>query len=57
MMLDKPNKYNIDPKKFWIDPYPDLKILRKELPIAYVPELNATLITKRNLIFENEKKN
>ena len=55
-MLDKPNVYNIDTEKFWIDPYPDLKILRKELPIAYVPELNATLITKRNMIFENEKK-
>ena len=55
-MLKKLNTYSLDPKKFWIDPYPDLKILRKEMPIAYVPELNATLICKRNLIFENEKK-
>ncbi len=55
-MLDKPNIYNVNQKEFWIDPYPDLQILRKELPIAYVPELNATLITKRNLIFKYEKK-
>lgn len=48
--------YHIDPAKFWIDPYPDLAHLRREMPIAYVPELDATLITKRNDIFRQEKR-
>ena len=33
-----------------------LKIMRTESPIAYVPQFDATLITKRHTIFENEKK-
>ena len=48
--------YNIDLNKFWINPYPDLKVIRNELPICFVPELGATLITKRQDIFNNEKK-
>ena len=48
--------YNIDLNKFWINPYPDLKLIRNELPICFVPELGATLITKRQDIFNNEKK-
>ena len=41
---------------FWQDPYPDLKKMRRQMPICFVPELNATLITKRDTIFEQEKK-
>ena len=48
--------YDIDPKVFWADPYPDLARMRREAPIAFVPQLAATLITRRNDIFENEKK-
>ena len=48
--------YNIDLNQFWINPYPDLKLIRNELPICFVPELGATLITKRQDIFNNEKK-
>ena len=48
--------YNIDLNQFWINPYPDLKVIRNELPICFVPELGATLITKRQDIFNNEKK-
>ncbi len=48
--------YNIDLNKFWMNPYPDLKLIRNELPICFVPELGATLITKRQDIFNNEKK-
>lgn len=48
--------YEIDPKAFWKDPYPDLKRMRAEAPIAYVPQLGATLLTRRDDIFENEKK-
>ncbi|WP_420405407.1 cytochrome P450 [Nisaea sp.] len=48
--------YEIDPEIFWKDPYPDLKRMRAEAPIAYVPQLGATLLTRRDDIFENEKK-
>src|SRR6056300_2045462 len=48
--------YHVDPKTFWIDPYPDLKRMRQDTPICLVPELNATLITRRNDIFNEEKK-
>jgi len=48
--------YNIDPKTFWDDPYPDLKVMRNEMPLAYVPQLGATLMTRRDDIFVNEKK-
>ena len=48
--------YNINLSEFKRDPYPDLKIMRHKAPIAFVPELNATLFTKRDDIFINEKK-
>ena len=48
--------YEIDLKSFWRDPYPDLKAMRESTPIAYVPQLGATLLTKRDDIFVNEKK-
>ena len=38
------------------DPYPQLARLQAETPIAYVPALQATLITRRNVIFEQEKR-
>jgi cytochrome P450 len=48
--------YEIDPKAFWADPYPDLKRMRAETPIAHVPQLGATLITRRDDIFREEKR-
>lgn len=48
--------YEIDANAFWSDPYPDLARMRREMPIAYVPQLGATLLTRRDDIFENEKK-
>ena len=48
--------YEIDPARFWSDPYPDLEAMRASTPIAYVPQLGATLFTRRDDIFENEKK-
>lgn len=48
--------YQIEPSAFWRDPYPDLKVMRAEAPIAYVPQLGATLMTRRADIFDNEKK-
>ncbi|MEN8934248.1 MAG: cytochrome P450 [Planktotalea arctica] len=48
--------YHIDPAKFWADPYSDLANMRRDAPIAYVPELNATLLTKRDDVFVQEKR-
>lgn len=48
--------YDIDPKAFWTDPYPDLANMRRDCPLAYVPQLGALLMTRRDDIFVNEKK-
>ncbi|MBZ0127629.1 MAG: cytochrome P450 [Rhodobacteraceae bacterium] len=53
-MSDAP-QISIDVAAFHRDPYPVLKRLRAEAPIAHVPELGATLFTKRDAIFINEK--
>lgn len=47
---------HIDPAIFTADPYPILRELRREAPIAFVPELGATLFTKRDAIFAQEKR-
>ncbi len=49
-------RFEIDPDAFWADPYESLARMRRTMPIAYVPQLGATLITKRDDIFDNEKK-
>ncbi|MEP3637667.1 MAG: cytochrome P450 [Paracoccaceae bacterium] len=51
-----PPVYSINPDEFWQDPYPDLKTLRQTAPVAFTPELGAVLITRRNDIFDVEKK-
>ena len=48
--------YEIDPAAFWADPYPDLKRMRARGPVLRVPQLGATLLTRRDDIFDNEKK-
>ncbi len=48
--------YNIDPAAFAADPYPDLARMRAEAPIAYVPQLGATLFTRRDTIHAQEKR-
>lgn len=48
--------HHIDPAAFWVDPYPDLAAMRRDTPIAYVPELGATLLTRREDIFREEKR-
>ena len=47
---------NIDLASFWANPYPALKDMQERAPVTFVPELGAWLITRRNDIFENEKK-
>jgi cytochrome P450 len=46
---------HIDPTAFWEDPYPTLARMRAETPICFVPELNATLLTRRDDIHTCEK--
>ena len=47
---------HIDPAAFRADPYPDLAKMRTSSPITYVPELDATLITRRDEIYTQEKR-
>ena len=46
---------NIDPVAFWANPYPILAEMRDATPICFVPELGATLITRRDDIHICEK--
>src|SRR5213083_151167 len=48
--------YAIDVQTFWADPYPDLARMRKEAPIAFVPQLGSTVFTRRSDIFSQEKR-
>jgi cytochrome P450 len=48
-------RFDIDAVQFWHDPYPTLARMRAEVPIAYVPQLNSTILTKRDDIFVCEK--
>ena len=48
-------RIDIDVATFWNDPYPTLAELRKEAPIAYVPQLGSTLLCSRDDIFISEK--
>jgi hypothetical protein len=47
--------FAIDANAFWDDPYPQLQRMRQTAPIAYVPQLGATVLTKRDDIFTCEK--
>ena len=40
-------RFDIDLADFWADPYPALAAMRADAPIAHVPQLGATLMTKR----------
>ncbi|WP_224815239.1 cytochrome P450 [Hasllibacter sp. MH4015] len=46
----------IDPKAFWADPYPTFARMRAETPVAHVPQLGATLLTRRDDVFREEKR-
>jgi len=48
--------FNIDVPAFWADPYPALKQMRREAPIAFVPQLGSTVFTRRDDIFSQEKR-
>jgi cytochrome P450 len=46
---------NVDLAEMWDDPYPTLVRMRAETPICFVPEMGATLLTKRDDIHACEK--
>jgi hypothetical protein len=48
--------FAIDLQEFWHDPYPALARMRREAPIAFVPQLGSTLLTRRDDIFVSEKR-
>ncbi|MFC4668201.1 cytochrome P450 [Seohaeicola nanhaiensis] len=54
-MSDAPVAH-IDLAAFTADPYPALQKMRAETPIAFVPELGATLITRRDDVHREEKR-
>lgn len=54
-MSDAPVTH-IDPAAFRADPYPALARMRAEAPITFVPELGATLLTRRDDIYTQEKR-
>jgi cytochrome P450 len=49
-------QFDIDVSAFWADPYPDFATMRKQAPIAFVPQLGSTLFTRRDDIFTQEKR-
>lgn len=53
--MANPPVFDIDPDAFWRDPYPALQEMRATTPIVHVPQLQATLLTRRDDIFECEK--
>ena len=48
-------RIDIDVAAFWHDPYPALARMRREAPIAFVPQLKSTLLCSRDDIFVSEK--
>ena len=49
-------RFDIDVDEFWNDPYPALARMRRDAPIAYVPQLDGTLLTRRDDIASMEKR-
>ena len=49
-------RFDVDMTAFWADPYPTLARLRREAPIAFVPQLDTVVFTRRDDIFECEKR-
>ncbi len=47
--------FAIDIASFWRDPYPMFKIMRRQAPIAYVPELGSVVLTRRDDVIAAER--
>src|SRR5258708_8166072 len=48
--------FDIDVPAFRAAPYPALAKMRREAPIAFVPQLGSTVFTRRDDIFSQEKR-
>jgi cytochrome P450 len=48
-------RFDVDMSAFWNDPYPALARMRRETPLAFVPQLASTLLCSRDDIFVSEK--
>ena len=53
--MDKTPRFDIDLESFWQDPYPALADLQARHSIAYVPQLDSWLLTRRDDIDHWEK--
>lgn len=53
--MPRPPEFNIDLASFWRDPYPVLAELRRNQPVAYVPQLRGIVFTRRTDIVTHEK--
>src|ERR1700735_2061273 len=49
-------QFAIDVAAFGADPDPDVAKMRKQAPIAFVPQLGSTVFTRRDDIFSQEKR-
>ena len=54
--MTKPPVIDIDMDAFWRDPYPALEHLRSVAPVAFVPQLDGIVITRRDDIDVWEKR-
>lgn len=54
--MARPPVFDIDLPAFHADPYPALAEMRSAAPICFVPQLGATLFTRRDDIFTQEKR-
>ena len=52
----KPPVIDVDMGAFWRDPYPVYERLQAEAPVAFVPQLDGVVFTRREDIFVLEKK-
>src|SRR5258708_6108804 len=48
--------FDIDVAALWAAPYPDRARMRRDAPIAFVPQLGSTIFTRRDDIFSQEKR-
>ena len=49
-------RFDIDMQAFWHDPYPILAQLREQAPVAFVPQLDGIVLTRRDDIDHWEKR-
>ena len=53
--MAKAPEFQIDMAAFWRDPYPILETMRRQAPIAFVPELGGIMLTRRDDVVDAER--